>query len=137
MIGSILSRYELLDVLGDAEDAAWKARDLRHGRPVRLRVLPGPGTGPGIRQETAAGAPLDRLRGLVHPNLCSLDDAGAAEGHLYVAWAWADGETLEERLRRGPFGPEDAADLAAQTAAGLTAAHSRGIVHGCLEPECI
>jgi serine/threonine protein kinase/Tol biopolymer transport system component len=135
VIGSILSRYELLDVLGDAEDAAWKARDLRHGRQVRLRVLPA-GSGGDSRQGGEA-APLDRLRGLVHPNVCALDDSGVAEGHVYVAWAWADGETLEERLRRGPFGPEDAADLAAQTAAGLTAAHSRGIVHGSLEPACI
>jgi serine/threonine protein kinase/Tol biopolymer transport system component len=124
LIGGILSHYELLEALGGS---AWRARDTRNGRLVRLRLAD--------RRAGAAPGAASVARGIVHPNLCALEEAGEAEGRLLLAWSWSAGETLEERLRRGPLNPEDTADLAAQIAAALAAAHARGIFHRLLEPS--
>jgi eukaryotic-like serine/threonine-protein kinase len=130
LIGGILSHYELLDSLSEGEDAAWKARDTRGGRLVRLRVL--------ARRDGADPGAAGAARGLVHPNLCALEETGeAGDGRLYLAWSWSEGETLAQRLRRGPLSSRDCADLAAQVAAALAAAHARGLHHRRLEPESI
>jgi len=127
--GRNLSHYELLDALGEGEEAVWRARDTRTGRLVRLRLVERrPGADPGA----AAVA-----RGLVHPNLCALEEVGEADGRLVLAWSWSAGETLADRLREGPLNPQDTADLAAQIAAALAAAHARGLFHRCLDPRSV
>jgi eukaryotic-like serine/threonine-protein kinase len=128
LIGGILSHYELLDALGEG-DTVWRARDTRTGRFVRLRLL--------ARRDGADPAAASAARGLVHSNLCALEEVGEADGRLYLAWSWSAGETLEERLRRGPLNPEDTAGLAVQIAAALAAAHARGLAHRCLEPASV
>ena len=129
MNGGILSHYELLDALGDGEDAVWRARDTRNQRLVRLRVL--------ARRDGADPGAASVARGLVHPNLCALEEVGEAGGRLFLAWSWSAGETLAERLLRGPLNPEDTADLAVQIAAALAAAHARGLSHRRLEPGSV
>ncbi|MFL6203569.1 MAG: protein kinase domain-containing protein, partial [Thermoanaerobaculia bacterium] len=75
---------------------------------------------------------------LDHPNICTLyeiDETG--DGTLFLAMALYEGETLRERLDRGPLPVAQAAEIAVQVAAGLAQAHKRGIVHRDVKPANI
>jgi serine/threonine protein kinase/Tol biopolymer transport system component len=129
LIGSTFSHYEILARCGGGEETpCYRARDLRRQRLVRLRVC-------SSRGRAVPAEEMESVVKLIHPGLCTVREAGAAEdGRLFLAMAWHDGETLDERLRRGPLTPEDAVDMAAQVAAALAAAHERGVIHRRLEP---
>jgi serine/threonine protein kinase/Tol biopolymer transport system component len=129
LIGGNLSHYELLEALREGEEPVWRARDTRTDRLVRLRLV--------ARQDGADPVAAGAARGLLHSNLCSLEEVGEADGRFFLAWSWSAGETLDERLGRGPLNPEDTADLAVQIAAALSAAHARGLSHRRLEPGSI
>jgi non-specific serine/threonine protein kinase len=114
----------------------YRARDARLGREVALKVLP----------SDVAASP-DRLRrfeqearaasALSHPNLLTVFDIGEQNGLRYLVTELLEGETLRERLERGPLGAPRALELALQLARGLAAAHERGIIHRDLKPENI
>jgi serine/threonine-protein kinase len=73
--------------------------------------------------------------GLRHPNIVdSIDFGRSADGHVYLVMEWLDGETLEQRLRRGSIEAAEAIEIALQTARGLGAAHARGIIHRDVKP---
>ena len=73
--------------------------------------------------------------GFEHINICTVYEIGDAEdGRPFIAMALYDGETLKERLARGPVSPTEAIDIACQVARGLGAAHARGIVHRDVKP---
>ncbi|HUP48931.1 MAG TPA: serine/threonine-protein kinase [Thermoanaerobaculia bacterium] len=76
-----------------------------------------------------------RASALDHPNICTIHDVQeTVDGQLFVAMAFYQGETLEQRLARGPLDPAQAVALAAQAASGLTKAHAAGIVHRDIKP---
>ena len=133
MIGSTLSHYEILERLGGGDvSPAFRARDRRRDQLVRLRVcFAGEGATPGIQEISA------RVSRLVHPGICAVREAGAADGRRFLAMAWHEGETLDARLARGPLSPEDAVDLGAHLAAAVSAAHDGGVVHRRLEPGSV
>ena len=80
-------------------------------------------------QEAEAASALD------HPNICTIYDVDtAADGQLFIAMAYYDGETLKARLARGPLAVADALEIAAQIARGLEKAHQAGIVHRDIKP---
>jgi eukaryotic-like serine/threonine-protein kinase len=138
LIGSRVSHYEILERLQPgASGDVYKARDLRHDRLVELELLP-------PRPDLTAGDRERCLRearaaaSLVLPNVRPVHEVGeTAEGGLFLALALFPGETLKARLTRRPLPLAEAVDLAAQVAAGLAAAHQRGLVHGNLEPANI
>jgi serine/threonine protein kinase len=117
---------------GMGED--YRAHDLRLGRDVAVKVLP-----------VAVAADPDRVRRfaqearaagrLNHPNVVAVYDTGEHEGAPYVVSELLDGESLRERLRRGPVPARRALELGADVARGLAAAHAKGIVHRDLKPE--
>jgi len=72
---------------------------------------------------------------LNHPNILTVFDIGTDGGQLYVVAERLEGETLRDRLGRGPMAEREALELARQVARGLAAAHARGIVHRDLKPE--
>lgn len=77
-----------------------------------------------------------RTTGLLnHPNILTVHDVGHADGHPYLVSELLEGETLRERLSRGPLSAERAVGLAAQVARGLAAAHAKGVIHRDLKPE--
>jgi serine/threonine protein kinase/sugar lactone lactonase YvrE len=128
-----LSHYEILERLGAGTlGTVEKARDLDLDRIVVLRVLPpelfaSPETRERVVRDLSAAGTLD------HPNVCPVWDVEEADdGSLLVALALCDGETLAERLRRGPLRPATVADLGTQIAAGLARAHAAGLGHGHL-----
>ena len=80
-------------------------------------------------QEAEAASALD------HPNICTIYDVDTgADGQLFIAMAYYDGETLKARLARGPLAIADALEIAVQIARGLEKAHRAGIVHRDIKP---
>ncbi|HEV2843745.1 MAG TPA: protein kinase, partial [Thermoanaerobaculia bacterium] len=80
-------------------------------------------------REARASSALD------HPNLCTVyevDETG--DGRLFIAMAFCEGETLKRKIERGPLPFSEAASIAAQMAAGLGAAHAKGIIHRDVKP---
>ena len=70
------------------------------------------------------------------PNIVDITDFGLDEdGGVYMVMEWLEGQTIREILNEGPMPTEQALDLAAQTASGLSAAHSIGVVHRDVKPE--
>ncbi len=84
-----------------------------------------------LLREAQAAATLE------HPNVCAIYEVGEHENQPYVAMQFVEGETLAERLTRGPLGPADATRIANQLAGALAEAHAHGIVHRDIKPQNI
>ena len=114
------------------------AHDLRHGRPVAVKVLD-PALGAVLDADGGAERFLAEIRvtaGLHHPNLLPLFDSGAAEGLFFFVTPYVDGETLRQRLRReSPLPVDEAVRIALGIAGALERAHAHGVVHRDLKPE--
>jgi eukaryotic-like serine/threonine-protein kinase len=133
--GDIVGHYEVLEPLGSGGmGVVYRARDLKLERTVALKFLPHDRSDVGdarqrLLNEAKAASALD------HPNICTIHEIGETDdGHLFIAMAAYDGETLAERIKRGPLSIKDALDIGTQLAAALAAAHARGIVHRDLKP---
>ena len=82
-----------------------------------------------FRQEARALAALD------HPNVCAIYEVGETkDGQLFLAMAYYEGDTVKQKIGRGPLGVEDALNLATQAASGLAAAHGAGLTHRDIKP---
>ncbi|MFJ3811239.1 serine/threonine-protein kinase [Streptomyces sp. NPDC090073] len=132
MQGLLADRYQLQERLGrGAMGEVWRADDRLLGRPVAVKLL---------RAEAAADADRFRLEAqtggrLNHPNLVGMYDFGSHHDQFYLVMELVDGWTLaQERSLRGALNPQDAAAIAAQAAAGLAAAHQRGVIHRDIKP---
>ena len=135
MIGSTVSRYKVLERLGGGgAGIVYKARDTKLERFVALKFLSSYRSASEadkrrFLREARAASVLD------HPNLCTIYEIDETEeGRLFIAMAFCEGETLKARIERGPLPVAEAAGLAAQIAAGLAAAHEKGIVHRDIKP---
>ena len=135
MIGSTVSRYKVLERLGGGgAGVVYKAEDTRLERLVALKFL----------SSYRAGNEADKRRflrearvssALDHPNICTVYEVDETDdGRLFIAMALCDGETLKRRIERGSLPLAEAVDIAAQLAAGLAAAHAKGIVHRDIKP---
>jgi serine/threonine-protein kinase len=135
--GVRLGPYEIVAAIGaGGMGEVYRARDTRLNRDVAIKVLP----------EHLAGDPqaLGRFESeakavaaLCHPNILVLHDIGSANSTNYAVTELLEGETLRERLSRGPVPWRKAAEYGAAIAQGLAAAHSRGIVHQDIKPANI
>ncbi|WP_261959774.1 serine/threonine-protein kinase [Dactylosporangium matsuzakiense] len=120
----------------------WRGFDLRLQRTVAIKLL-----APHLTQSRHAGqrADIEAKAGasLAHPNLATVFDAGRVHrrwfGRVpYTVMEFVDGTTLQTRLRRTePIGWATVVSIGAQVAAGLTAAHERGVVHRDVKPDNI
>jgi eukaryotic-like serine/threonine-protein kinase len=137
LAGDQLGPYEILSPLGKGGmGEVYRARDVRLGREVALKLLP----------ETAANdteslARFERearaVAALNHPNILSIHDTGDHRGVPYAVTELLEGENLSDRLRAGPLAPKRATEIACQIADGLAAAHARGVIHRDIKPENI
>lgn len=131
--GRRLGPYEIVSPLGaGAMGEVWRARDTRLGRDVAVKILP-PRLGRDadarfVREARAVAA-------LSHPNILALYDVGREGRVAYAVTELLEGETLRERLLRGPLSTSDAVHCATSIARALAAAHAKGIVHRDLKPE--
>ena len=110
------------------------AEDTRLGRRVAVKLLPAEFTADAERvrrfaQEARAASALN------HPNIITIHEIGEIANTHYIATEYVEGETLRQRMERGPLKLHEAVDLAIQIATALEAAHRAGIVHRDIKPE--
>jgi serine/threonine protein kinase len=126
--------YPVVRLLGRGGMAAvYLAEAPQLGRQVALKVLlPGtaadPHTAARFLREVRMSAALD------HPNLMPALGLGEADGFRFMVMPYLPGETLGDRMNRGPIQPDEVLRLGADIARGLAAAHEFGIVHRDLKP---
>ena len=134
-VGNVVSHYEIQARLGmGGMGVVYRARDLRLGRIVALKFLPAVlSDNAQAKQrflvEARAAAALE------HVNVCTVYEIGeTAEGQLFIAMAFVDGESLRDVIERGPLPIDVAIAIARQIADGLECAHQHGIVHRDVKP---
>ncbi len=138
MLGKTISHYKILSKLGEGGmGVVYKAEDTKLGRMVALKFLPPELTRDGeakkrFVQEARSASALD------HPNICNIHEIDeTAEGQLFIAMACYEGESLKAKIERGPLALDEALDVAAQIAQGLSKAHERKIIHRDIKPANI
>ena len=137
LAAALSDRYALERELGRGGMATvYLARDLKHGRPVALKVL---------HPELAASLGPERFQReirfaarLQHPHILTVLDSGEAAGQLWFTMPFVEGESLRERLRRERQLPvDDAIGIAREAARALDYAHEHGVIHRDIKPENI
>ena len=133
--GSQLGPYRIVSQLGQGGmGVVYLAHDPRLDRHVAIKLLPPDLT----RDETAKQRFLQEAKAasaLDHPNICNIHEINETDdGQLYLVMAHYEGETLKERIARGPLELNDAIDIATQVGQGLAEAHGAGIVHRDIKP---
>jgi Tol biopolymer transport system component len=144
--GARLGPYEVLSAIGaGGMGEVYKARDTRLDRIVAIKVLP---------QEWASDATMKErfereaktIASLKHPHICVLHDVGSVPAHEvgltpsvgtvdFLVMEYLEGETLTERLTRGPLPLEEALGVAIAIGDALDKAHRQGVVHRDLKPS--
>lgn len=132
MAGKLIGRFEVIKELGrGAQGVVYLARDPRLDRQVAIKTL-----------RTSSVAESDGLlreaktvSNLQHPNIIPLYDLGSDEGSPYLVYAFIDGETVAQVLKRsGPLSMAAAARILADVLDALSSAHSQGIMHLDIKP---
>jgi serine/threonine protein kinase/Tol biopolymer transport system component len=159
MIGETLSHFKITGKLGEGGmGEVWRAEDTKLGREVAIKVLP-----EAVAQDPERLARFEReakvLASMNHPQIAAIysiesvtvvdqpaarlapqEEGEAALGERpagpvhFLVMELAEGETLQERLHRGPMSSEEALPIALQIATAMEAAHARGIIHRDLKP---
>ena len=130
----VLGPYRLVREIGSGGmGVVYEAEDTRLRRRVAIKLLPpeysrDPAAKERFLREARAASALD------DPNICTVHDIGECDGQLYIVMACYEGETLKERLARGPLSVEEARQVAIQVARALLRAHEAGIVHRDIKP---
>lgn len=138
VIGTTVSHYRILEKLGEgAMGVVYKAEDIRLKRTVALKFLP-----PELTRDAEAKERFiheaQAASALDHNNICNVHEVGETdEGHLFIAMACYEGESLKSRISKGPLEFDVAIDIALQIAQGMSMAHEKGIVHRDIKPENI
>ncbi len=115
----------------------YRAADTRLDRAVAIKVMPAALAGDPVRRERFEREARSISR-LEHPNICPLYDVGEipaeAGGGLFLVMQFLEGETLAQRVSRGPLSIKETLDVGIQIAEALAVAHRAGIVHRDLKP---
>jgi eukaryotic-like serine/threonine-protein kinase len=131
--GTKLGPYEILSPIGaGGMGEVYRANDTRLDRVVAVKILPDHISTPEARQRFEREAKT--ISQLSHPHICALYDVGSHEGTEYLVMEYLEGETLAERLARGPLPLEQTLRYGSEVADALDKAHRRGVVHRDLKP---
>jgi serine/threonine protein kinase len=134
MIGKMLGHYEITSQLGKGGmGEVYVADDLNLNRKVALKFLP-----EAFAADPERMARFEReaklLASLNHPNIAAIYGLEQAEGKRFLVLELVEGETLGQRLSKGPLPVEEALGICRQIAEGLEAAHEKGVIHRDLKP---
>jgi non-specific serine/threonine protein kinase len=135
LVGKTIAHYEIAAKLGGGGmGVVYKARDTKLGRQVALKFLPAEWSHDEqvkqrfVREAQAASA-------TDHPNICPVHSIeSTADDQLFIVMAYCDGQTLKQRLEKGPLGIDESLWVATQVADGLAKAHAQGVVHRDVKP---
>src|ERR1051326_5849486 len=127
--GSKLGPYEIVGAIGaGGMGEVYRAKDTRLEREVAIKVLPSE-----LSANVDLRARFERearaISALNHPNICTLYDVGHQEGTDFLVMELLEGESLAERLHRGPLPVEQTLTYGQQIADALEKAHRSGIEH--------
>src|SRR5881628_3662536 len=137
LVGQTIGHYQISKLIGaGGMGEVYLATDITAGRKAALKLLPMRFTSDAERlkrfqQEARA------LVGFNHPNILTVYEIGEDHSTHYIASELIEGETLRQRLMRGPMQLSEAVEVAIQMASALAAAHEAGIVHRDIKPENI
>jgi serine/threonine protein kinase/cephalosporin-C deacetylase-like acetyl esterase len=137
MIGKTVSHYRILEKIGQGGMGdVYLAEDTKLQRTVALKFLPLELTrDPAARQrfvhEARAASALD------HPNIGTIHEIDEAEGQSFISMTYYAGETLKDKIEKGPLTVEESINIAIQIAQGMAKAHSADIVHRDIKPANI
>jgi serine/threonine protein kinase/Tol biopolymer transport system component len=132
--GTKLGPYEILSLLGaGGMGKVYRARDTRLERTVAIKVLPEE-----FWNDSEFKQRFEReartISSLNHPHICTLYDVGHQDGADYLVMEFIDGESLSQRLSKGPLPTEQLLKAGVQISEALDAAHRHGIIHRDLKP---
>src|SRR5499427_8349797 len=132
--GTKLGPYEILSHIGaGGMGEVYRARDTRLDRFVAIKILPAH-----LSENAEARQRFDRearsISSLNHPNICTLFDVGQQDGTSFLVMEYLEGETLADRLRKGPLPLEQVLRYGIEICDGLDKAHRSGVVHRDLKP---
>ncbi len=132
--GTRLGPYEIISPIGaGGMGEVYRARDSRLDRSVAVKVLPGE-----FAQNAQLRVRFEReaktISQLTHPNICTLHDVGSDNGVEYLVMELLEGESLADRVARGPLPLHDVLRFGAEVADALAQAHAHGVIHRDLKP---
>ncbi len=134
LAGKRLGPYEIVAPLGaGGMGEVYRAKDTRLDRMVAIKVLPlHLSDNPDLKQRFEREARA--ISGLSHPNICALYDIGQQDGVDYLVMEYLEGETLTQRLSKGPLPTEQVLRSGIEIAEALNKAHRQKIIHRDLKP---
>jgi serine/threonine-protein kinase len=134
MTDASIAHYRITGKLGEGGmGEVYRATDTKLNRDVALKVLPESFARDPERM-ARFGREAQVLAALNHPNIAAIHGVEESEGKRALVMELVEGETLQDRIERGPIPVEEALPLARQMAEGLEEAHERGIIHRDLKP---
>ncbi len=134
MIGKTLSHYKVLEKIGQGGmGEVYRAEDTNLSREVAIKVLPEQFT-----QDPQRLARFEReaklLAQLNHPNIAAIHSFEHADDVHFLVLELVPGDTLAEKVAKGPLPVEEALEVCRQIAEGVEAAHEKGVIHRDLKP---
>ena len=133
--GTKLGPYEIVALIGaGGMGEVYKARDTRLDRVVALKLLP-PDAAERLDRRRRFESEARAISSLSHPHICALFDVGDDGSRSFLVMEYLEGETLDDRLMRGPLPASDVLRYATQIAGALDHAHRAQIVHRDLKPS--
>src|SRR5215467_10551206 len=133
-IGTRLGSHEITALLGKGGmGEVYRARDLKLKREVAIKILPHEFSSDADRVSRFQRE-AEVLASLNHPNIAGIHDLAETNGSLYLVLELVEGETLADRISRGPIPVDEALSIAIQICDALEDAHECGVIHRDLKP---
>jgi len=131
--GSKVGPYEITAAIGaGGMGEVYRAVDTRLGRDVAIKVLPQHLSSPGFRERFEREA--RSISSLNHARICTLHDVGHQDGIDFLVMEFLEGQSLADRLKKGPLPPKETLRIGAEICEALEVAHRAGIIHRDLKP---